>query len=202
MVYDMVKKKLYSNVVRILLEDAYPSFRTSGLGHGLEKLVSESWEMAKRGENHFLHFGFRTPAVLVGIGAPIHIFLPDVARALGTKCVIPENAGVANALGAILGNITATREIVIKPQYTIEGISGYIVFGQSHNSHVSDRNQAVEIGLREAKAAAKDEAVRRGASGDITLTTNVVTNAAETRNKSEVLLGITVIATAIGGITL
>jgi len=156
MVYDTMKKELYTNIVRVLLEDQYPSFRKSGLGERLESLISESWEMAKDGGKHdFLSLGFRTPAVFVGLGAPIHIFLPDVARALGTRCVIPENAGVANALGAILGNISATCEIVIKPKYSIEGIEGYIVFGKSRNSYAKDKNEAVEIGLREAITGGK-----------------------------------------------
>jgi N-methylhydantoinase A/oxoprolinase/acetone carboxylase beta subunit len=202
-VYDAMKKKLYMNIVRVLLEDQYPDFRKHGFGNRLQTLVSESWEMAKsRSHRDFLHFGFNTPAVLVGIGAPIHIFLPDVAKALNTTCVVPENAGVANALGAILGNISATYEIVIKPQYSIEGISGYIVFGQSHNSLVAGKEEAVEIGLHEAKTAARDEAVRRGASGDIALTSHVNMSTAPARDKSEILLGIKVVATAIGRISL
>lgn len=203
MVYDTLDKKLYFNIVRVLIEDQYPSFRKSGLGKRLETLIAESWEMAKEGGRHsFLALGFRTPAVLVGIGAPIHIFLPDVARALGSTSVTPENAGVANALGAILGNVSATSEIVIKPQYSIEGIEGYIVFGKSRNSYVKDKNEAVEIGLCEAEEAAKKEALNRGALGEITITSKVVMNAAEASNKTEVLFGITVVAVAIGGVGL
>ena len=52
----------------------------------------------------------------MGIGAPIHIFLPDVAKALGTDCFIPENAGVANAVGAIVGNVAAAVEVEIRPE--------------------------------------------------------------------------------------
>ena len=128
-------------------------------------------------------------ARMVGIGAPIHIFLPDIAKALGTRCVIPPDAGVANAIGAVVGNIKATCDIEIKPQYTIAGIDGFIVFGKTQNSHVSDRSEAVSIGEREARSAAKEEAVRRGASGHIALTTKVIMNAAEARDGSEVLLG-------------
>jgi N-methylhydantoinase A/oxoprolinase/acetone carboxylase beta subunit len=169
----------------------------------MEALVSQSWEKAKNGsQKHFLDFGFRTPAVLVGIGAPIHIFLPDVARALNTKSVIPENAGVANALGAVLGNITATCEIVVKPQYSIDGIGGYLVFGKSRNSHVFDKDEAIEIGRNEAETAAREEAARRGASGNVAVSSRVIMRAAEASDKSEVLLEIRVIATAVGRIAL
>ena len=203
MVYDLMKNRLYMNIVRVLIEDQYPHFRKSGLGNRLETMISESWEMLKEGgEGNFVGLRFRTPAVLVGIGAPIHIFLPDVAKALGTQCVIPENAGVANALGAVLGNIAATCEIEIKPQYSIEGIQGYIVFGKSRTSSVADKDEAIGIGLREAEAEARAEAIRRGALGDISLTSHVVMGTAEASNKTEVLFGIKAVATAIGGVGL
>ena len=204
MVYDSVKKTLYKNIVRVLLGDKYLHSAEIDPDSRLETLISDSWEIAKNGNGatkDFLRFGFQTPAVLVGIGAPIHIFLPDVARALGTKYVIPENAGVANALGAILGNITATCEVVIKPQYSLQGINGYIVFGNTRNSHVIRKEESIEIAIREAEAAAREEAARRGASGDIAVSSRVVMNAAQASDRTEVLLGIKVVATAVGRIS-
>lgn len=203
LVYDQVKKTLYINIVRMLLEDQDLDFRKNGLGPGLETLIAESWEMAKNERNpSFLRFSFRTPATLVGIGAPIHIFLPDVAKALGTRCVIPENAGVANALGAIVGNITATCEIEIKPEYSLAGIGRYQVYGKSQNKYADYQDEAVAIALNEAETAAREEAIRRGASGDLSVTSEVKTNTAETAGKTEILLGIKVIATAVGRVSL
>ena len=203
LVYDLVKKKLYTNIVRVLLEDARPSFRPGNGGDRLDGLVSDAWDMARDGQDgQFLHFGFRTPAALVGIGAPTHIFLPDVARALGAECVIPPNAGVANALGAILGNVTATAEVTVKPQYTIDGIGCYSIFGGAGTTTVLDRDEAVAIATHEAAEAARAEAARRGAAGEITVSTRVNVSAPKTREGTEVLLGISVIATAIGRSTL
>ena len=142
---------------------------------------------------------FHTPAALVGLGAPIHIFLPDVAKALGAKCVIPERASVANALGAIIGNVVAVCEILIKPQYSLDGIEGYIVFGKSQNSVVVDRDEAIAIGQRQAEEGAQEEARRRGASGDLAVTSEVVTKAAPSKSGTEVLIEINVTARAIGG---
>ncbi len=83
-----------------------------------------------------------------------------------------------------------TCEIEIKPQHSIAGIDGYIVFGRLTNSHVMDKDEAIQIPLDEARAAAQNEAMRRGAVGHVALTTNVAVNAAEAGNKMEVLLGI------------
>ena len=203
MIYDKVKKTLYVNIVRMLLEDKYPSLRKDGLDEGIEILISESWEKAKNNvKQDFLNFEFSSPATLVGIGAPIHIFLPDVAKALGTKCVVPENADVANALGALVGNITATCEIEVKPQYITVEIGHYIVYGKSQNSFSNDKDQAIAIALEEAKSAVKDEVIRRGASGDIAILTDVIEDIAESKDKTQVLLGIKVIAKAVGRVTI
>lgn len=57
--------------------------------------------------NHLIQARFQSDAVLVGVGAPIHVFLPEVARLLGTTCFVPQEAGVTNALGAVIGDIRA-----------------------------------------------------------------------------------------------
>jgi len=201
LVYDTVKRKLYCNIVRVLIEDRDPRFRERGLDEGLQSLIRGSWDAARRpGESSFFRFDFHTPAALVGIGAPVHIFLPDVARALGTRCLIPPDAGVANAVGAVVGNIKATCEVEIKPQYTISGIDGFVVYGRTRNSHVADRDEALAIGEREARDAAREEAVRRGAAGELALSSKVVTSSSAARDGSEVLLGFRVSATAVGRI--
>jgi N-methylhydantoinase A/oxoprolinase/acetone carboxylase beta subunit len=201
LVYDTVKRRLYSNIVRVLMEDQDPRLRESGPNQAIDSLVRRSWEAARNSdERRFFSFRFHTPAALVGLGAPVHIFLPDVARALGTRCVIPADAGVANAVGAVVGNIRATCDIEIKPQYSIDGVSGFIVFGAASNSHVAGQDEAVSIGEREAREAARAEAMRRGASGHIALTSRVVHHAAPSRNGKDILIGIRVTATAIGRI--
>jgi N-methylhydantoinase A/oxoprolinase/acetone carboxylase beta subunit len=196
MVYDAVERSLYVAIVTVLLEDQHPALT------GLEDLIRGSWDMARREKRdekrNMLQFGFQTPAVLVGIGAPIHIFLPPVAEALGTRCVIPQNAGVANALGAIVGSIRVTRRVEVKPQYTIDGIGGYVAFCESGVVHTTDRESAVKAAVQAAKAAAREEALARGAQGEIAVSSDVRVSAPKARNGSEVLVAIHVEATAIG----
>lgn len=203
LVYDSVKKLLYTNLVKLLIEYEYHEYRSTGLGKRLEKLVEVSWENHIKKKKHgFFTFNFSTPASLVGIGAPIHIFLPDVADALGTRFIVPENAGVANAIGAVIGNITAICEIEIKPEGTAYGISGYTVYGKEKNFRKSDKDDAIQMAMEEAKASAKDEAIKRGANGDISIKTEIKIDTAESKDNVEVFLGIKVIATAIGRISI
>jgi N-methylhydantoinase A/oxoprolinase/acetone carboxylase beta subunit len=65
---------------------------------------------------------------VIGIGAPIHYFLPQAAATLAAREVIPENADVANAVGAITSRIAIRRKIdIIAPQpgrYEVVGLAG------------------------------------------------------------------------------
>ena len=65
----------------------------------------------------FYNNTFTTDAVLLGIGAPIHIFLPDVAKALHTTWKVSEYSSVSNALGAMLGNVCAYETVSIRVDY-------------------------------------------------------------------------------------
>lgn len=191
-VYDTVNKKLYYHIVSILLKENTPEFKKNGLGSELNSFINRSWEIARQKNTDDLKFGFTTSSVLIGVGAPIHIFLPDVAQALGTTCIVPENAGVANALGAVAGNITATCTIKVRPQD-----EGYIIFGATENYTVNKLEEATAMARAEAVKAAKEEALRRGASGDIVVDTAVDPVFVQTKYGS-VYLESKITATAIG----
>lgn len=202
-VYGRIGKMLYSRIVRLLLEDRQPEYLREGLGSGLEALIARCWEDARGGNGGgFLETCFRTPAVLVGVGAPIHIFLPEVAHALGTRCVIPANAGVANALGAVVGNISVTSCVKIAVDYAVEGIRGYIVHGKFGTYHTQGLEEAVEAAREDAERSAVEEARLRGAVGDVSVSVEVIREAAHTKDRTEVLLGVSVEATAKGSVAL
>jgi len=107
--------------------------------------------------------GFPTSATLVGIGAPIHIFLPDIARMLDTTCIIPENASVANAIGAITGNVMVEESVIIRPQYSIAGITGYIGFSSIGNKNFELHKDAVAWAESTVSEVARKSAMDRGA---------------------------------------
>ena len=199
MAYDLVRKKLYRNLVRILLQDRFPQMKKNGLSQQMEDLISESWEQNKRAhQTGYTEFGFTTKAALVGIGAPTHIFLPDVARALGTRCVIPENAGVANAVGAVMGSVSVDISIEVRPDHTPAGVESYTVLGTEKNTTVETLEEAVRIASAEAEEAAKAEARRRGVVGKIDIRTAVGHNTGRLKGNFEFDLGATVTATASG----
>jgi len=85
---------------------------------------------------------------VIGIGAPIHFFLPQAAATLAAKTVIPENADVANAAGAITSRIIIRRKIdIISPQpdlYQVVGLAGVRNF-----SDLDDAGTYAETSLTE-----------------------------------------------------
>lgn len=197
-VYSQIKKKLYTHIARILLEDQYPDFKKDGIGKHLEQLISDRWENIQRGEtDSFFALNLTTSATLVGIGAPTHIFLPDVAKALNTTCIIPDYAPVANALGAIVGNIRSTCEIQIK---CIE-LSTFMVYGTECNTSFDDESLAIAAALVDATQAAKADALSKGASSELTVHTEVIKNIGRIHHNHEILIDIKVIATATGKIS-
>ncbi len=69
---------------------------------------------------------------VIGIGAPAHLFLPEAARLLHAKAVIPDHADVANAVGAITSLVRIKRRVSIAVDdqglYRIEGLPGTPTF--------------------------------------------------------------------------
>jgi hypothetical protein len=125
--------------------------------------------------------------------------LDDVAKMLGTKAVIPKYHEVANALGAIVGNISATYTVEIRPNYSNRGISGFMVFGGNDTKVFKKLEEAEAFAMDEAKSGAQAEAVRRGASGEIAISCTVYKDEGEGRDQM-IYLGTQVTALAVGTI--
>lgn len=60
-----------------------------------------------------VEIGLRLP--VIGLGASAHIYYPEVAARLRTRAVIPAFAGVANAVGAVVGQVRVSAHASISP---------------------------------------------------------------------------------------
>jgi N-methylhydantoinase A/oxoprolinase/acetone carboxylase beta subunit len=52
---------------------------------------------------------------VIAIGAPVEAYLPRASQLLHTDLIIPEHAGVANALGAVVGGVVQQMRVLIHP---------------------------------------------------------------------------------------
>lgn len=170
LVYELVEKKLFQNIVRILLEDRFRKTKGYAYTDEINLLAEECFRFSKDGQdnpNHLIQARFQSDAVLVGVGAPIHVFLPEVARLLGTTCFVPEEAGVTNALGAVIGDIRAEVIIHIKANYEMnseeETKSGYYVYGVREPQIFEAYAEALAYAKEAGETAAREKALERGA---------------------------------------
>lgn len=166
-VYDLVEKRLYCNLVRIFLQNTRKELKGKKLDSQLETLIEAAYRQASGKENSEMNINFHTDFTLIGVGAPTGVFLKPVAEMLGTKAVIPKYGEVANAIGAVVGNVAVTLEGEIHPVYTTAGIDKYQVFVGENMAEFKEYEEAEKYLMEEGEAAAKTEARRRGAKGDV-----------------------------------
>lgn len=160
-IYECVCRKLYCNIVRILLWDKYPKLKNEQESKLIEPLVEGMYRQAVKGKKHdFLNIDMKCDVPLIGVGGPIAVFLPKVAKLLGTEAFTGSYSGVANALGAIVGNVEVCMEMEIVPN--IQG-EDFRVSGNGESFCAGTLEEAKILAAERAKELARAEAIRRGA---------------------------------------
>ena len=94
---------------------------------------------------------------IVGIGAPIHFFLPKAAAVLGAEVELPEDSDVANAIGAITSDIIVNRHVRIMSNqeggFLIGGIAGARHFDKFDDADAFARDELTRMVRSLARAA-------------------------------------------------
>jgi len=98
---------------------------------------------------------------VVGIGAPIHFFLPRISEHLIAKTILPENADVANAIGAITSNILVKQHLRIIPNH--DG-GGYLIDGLAGARHFDKFTEADQFARQELVQQVRHQAQIAGTS--------------------------------------
>jgi N-methylhydantoinase A/oxoprolinase/acetone carboxylase beta subunit len=103
------------------------------------------------------HVHIALPYQIIGIGAPIHLYLPDAAQLLETQAVIPPDADVANAIGAITARVLIHRQVEIEPtekgHYRVSGLPNAPTFASFEEAHCHAVDQLLPLVRRQAKEA-------------------------------------------------
>lgn len=166
-VYDLVKKRLYYNLVRIFLQNTRKDLKGKSLDSQMEALIEGAYRQASGKEAGEMSINFHTDFTLIGVGAPTGVFLKPVAKMLGTEAVIPKYGEVANAIGAVVGSVAAVLEGEIQPVYSTAGIDKYRVFIGENQTEFKEYEEAEQYLREQGQIAAEAEARRRGAAGEI-----------------------------------
>jgi N-methylhydantoinase A/oxoprolinase/acetone carboxylase beta subunit len=94
---------------------------------------------------------------LVAIGAPAAAFYPEVARRLGAPLVVPEHAAVCNAVGAVVGVVSETVDILVnQPQWKLFRVhdpAGIRDFSEPEEAIAAAKDVSRELALAAARRA-------------------------------------------------
>ncbi len=197
-VYREIRRKMYANIVKLLLQHEDKFYAAGTFGKETDHWIDSCFLAAERAERDGLQPLLHTKYALVGIGAPVSLFLKDVAALLGTRAIVPPHAAVANALGAVSGSVYARRTAEIR-----SANEGFIVYGNDSTMTFAALEQAEAYAEKDARNAALACARERGARGEIgvTLRRECSTSATAYDEKEDSLfLGETVIAEAVASI--
>ena len=147
LVYELVVKKLYKNIFRIICGAYFRKKKSFAYGPETELWAEDFYERRCRqlqgqrpDPEELLQTSFVSPAAFVGVGAPIHVFLPRVAEIFGAECVIPEAAAVTNALGALIGQIRAEYTSEVQVRYREADSTEVTATEETADRNISDQD--------------------------------------------------------------
>ncbi len=152
-VYELVHRKMYNALGRVILTQKYPKIKEFSDPSYLTPILNACYEQARQkidepekyeAAEGLLDLTSRLP--LIGVGAPIHVFLPRVAELLGTRAIIPEHAEVANALGAVVSRRVAHTKLTINAVYEGESLKGFALPDQGQRHFFEEYDDAVAYG--------------------------------------------------------
>lgn len=88
---------------------------------------------------------------VVGLGAPVSYFLPKAAGLMNAKVIIPPDADVANAIGAITSRVSISKQVRIRPndlgEYAVVGLPSthaFTLFDDAHSFAVGELERHVQ----------------------------------------------------------
>jgi len=163
-IYEKVRRKLYCNVARVMLSHKYPTLKQEEMQAGMLCMIEGLYEQAvcrqTNGAEDFLSLPLTSEVPLLGVGGPTGVFLEEVAALLGTKALLGPHSQVANALGAVVGNVEVCVTMEILPD---DDDIHFLINGGGESLSAESLDDAVDLAAQTAERLAIAEALRRGA---------------------------------------
>ncbi len=177
LVYELVVHKMYNALGRLILTQQFPKIKEfeepEHLDAMLQAFYTQACQCVDEPEEYDGIEGIATLSTrlpLIGVGAPIHIFLPRVAKLLDTRAVVPEYAGVANALGAVACRKVANERLVIKAVYENGVLVGYALPDEGRRHFFKKYATAVAYGKEAIMRTIRRKAKLHGIEGEPNIT--------------------------------
>ncbi|HEX9011946.1 MAG TPA: hypothetical protein VF813_00465, partial [Anaerolineaceae bacterium] len=125
------------------------------------------FEESLSGNDPYLGCRIHLKVPLVGIGAPAGVFLPPVARVLGTEFILPGHYEVANAVGTVVGSVAVRREGSVFP--CVEGrlLTGSFARVADRQEKFADYPRALAFAREALTRQVAAEILEQGAAPDV-----------------------------------
>ncbi len=180
MVYELVIHKMYKNLGAFILDQQFPGrngyFDPSRTGELLDTCYElaciryrEGREAVEKAYDAAV-MELTTTLPLVGIGAPVHVFLPEVAKLFGTRTVLSEYSHVANALGAAAGHRVAAVDVAAAADYDGFSLCGFSVMADCKKHTFEEPEDAIAFASELAEKAVRQRAAFQGFGEDPQIT--------------------------------
>ncbi|MBW2562596.1 MAG: DUF1638 domain-containing protein [Deltaproteobacteria bacterium] len=108
-------------------------------------------------ENPHYEISINLKRPVIGVGAPIKYFLPKAVKPLGAQAILPDDADVANAIGAITSSVVVKKQLRIIPGdqggFIVEGIAGTRQFKGFDDADRFAREELIRIVRERALAS-------------------------------------------------
>lgn len=114
---------------------------------------------ANAAEERLTEITTRLRVPLIGLGASAPTYYPRVAEALGTAALIPEHAGVANAVGAVVGQI----RVVVEASIAQPEQGRYRVYSHTAPADFADFDAALDFAETTLREEVRQRAEEAGA---------------------------------------
>ncbi len=132
-------------------------------GAEIDPSKSNAVDRALKRAEGIVRFAVALDRPLIGLGASAPVYYPAIAELLGAESAIPADADVANAIGAVVGQVRAAASVfVTMPE---EGI--YIVNGAGGSVRLLDEAESFALARARASEAALAQARQNGAEDPV-----------------------------------
>lgn len=143
-----------------VLEAGLSEDAARGFGPAFDPARTEAVRRALARPTSIVGFRLSLDRPLVGLGASAATYYPGIGALLGAEIVVPDHADVANAIGAVVGQITEMAEVLV----TAPEPSVFLVSGGAQMELFDAEEPALRNARETASAIALAKAERAGAS--------------------------------------
>ncbi|MFB9953302.1 hydantoinase/oxoprolinase N-terminal domain-containing protein [Rhizobium puerariae] len=160
---EALAEEIVSRLTRQSCEAVLASCLAEDGAEAIDPPVSPVMDRALRKVPGIVRFSVSLDRPLIGLGASAPVYYPAVADMLGAEPVIPQDADVANAIGAVVGQIRASVTVIVTSpedgRFILSGGGERLSILGEAEALAAARMRAETMALEQAKAAGADDAV-------------------------------------------